>query len=144
MSQTIDGVPQRLVLGCYVDDLFTLYSHDGAGSLYERFTSDLASRWNVEDEGPISDLLNVNISSADGCVTLKQEKYITHLVHTYLPDGVPLSFHKTQAPAADDLPALVEEALRTKPERTIAETEHAARRCLRSRPPVPRDELPYA
>eukprot|EP00965_Chrysotila_dentata_P087423 2886402-Pleurochrysis_carterae.AAC.1 len=50
----------------WVDDLFTLYSHDGPNSLYERFTSDLASRWNVEDEGPISDLLNVDISAADG------------------------------------------------------------------------------
>eukprot|EP00965_Chrysotila_dentata_P052000 1726090-Pleurochrysis_carterae.AAC.1 len=58
LSKEVDGVTQRLILGCYVDDLFTLYSHDGDGSLYQRFTADLASRWNVEDEGPISDLLN--------------------------------------------------------------------------------------
>eukprot|EP00965_Chrysotila_dentata_P004041 131092-Pleurochrysis_carterae.AAC.1 len=106
LSKDVDGVTQRLILGCYVDDLFTLYSHDGDGSLYQRFTTDLASRWNVEDEGPISDLLNVDISAESDCVTLRQEKYITHLVETYLPDGVPLTFHKTQAPAADDLPSL--------------------------------------
>eukprot|EP00965_Chrysotila_dentata_P113900 3765808-Pleurochrysis_carterae.AAC.1 len=52
LSKDVDGVTQRLILGCYVDDLFTLYSHDGDGSLYQRFTADLASRWNVEDEGP--------------------------------------------------------------------------------------------
>eukprot|EP00965_Chrysotila_dentata_P057634 1911081-Pleurochrysis_carterae.AAC.1 len=60
-------------------DLFTLYSHDGDGSLYQRFTADLASRWNVEDEGPVSDLLSVDISTESDCVTLRQEKYITHL-----------------------------------------------------------------
>eukprot|EP00965_Chrysotila_dentata_P044821 1489324-Pleurochrysis_carterae.AAC.1 len=58
LSRDIKGVTHRLILGCYVDDLFTLYSHDGAGSLYEDFTSALSARWNVEDEGPISDLLN--------------------------------------------------------------------------------------
>eukprot|EP00965_Chrysotila_dentata_P120596 3987941-Pleurochrysis_carterae.AAC.1 len=51
-QREVNGVIQRLIIGCYVDDLFTLYSDDGAGSLYETFTSDLAARWNVEDEGP--------------------------------------------------------------------------------------------
>eukprot|EP00965_Chrysotila_dentata_P105438 3482160-Pleurochrysis_carterae.AAC.1 len=62
LTRTIEGVDQRLILGCYVDDLFTLYSHSGPGSLYDSFTTDLATRWNVEDEGPVSDLLNVDIS----------------------------------------------------------------------------------
>eukprot|EP00965_Chrysotila_dentata_P054455 1806516-Pleurochrysis_carterae.AAC.1 len=79
MTKTIDGTEQRLTLGCYVDDLFTLYSHDGKGSLYADFTDALTHRWNVKDEGPVSDLLNVDIavSSADVCLT--QEKYIAHL-----------------------------------------------------------------
>eukprot|EP00965_Chrysotila_dentata_P237288 6201812-Pleurochrysis_carterae.AAC.3 len=82
-------------------------SHDGPDSLYERFTTDLAARWNIEDEGPVSDLLNVDISMDADSVILKQEKYINqHLVETYLPDGVPLSFHKTQAPDAENWPAL--------------------------------------
>eukprot|EP00965_Chrysotila_dentata_P160292 5292957-Pleurochrysis_carterae.AAC.1 len=33
---------------------------------------------------------------------------------TYAPDGVPASFHKSQAPASDDLPSLVEAALAAK------------------------------
>eukprot|EP00965_Chrysotila_dentata_P042900 1424574-Pleurochrysis_carterae.AAC.1 len=74
MTRTISGVDHRLVLGCYVDDLFTLYSHEGAGSLYA-----LTKRWNVEDEGPVSDLLNVDITTHADCVELKQEKYIAHL-----------------------------------------------------------------
>eukprot|EP00965_Chrysotila_dentata_P184746 6098906-Pleurochrysis_carterae.AAC.1 len=27
-ERTVDGVTQRVILGCYVDDLFTLYTHD--------------------------------------------------------------------------------------------------------------------
>eukprot|EP00965_Chrysotila_dentata_P002519 81550-Pleurochrysis_carterae.AAC.3 len=131
LTKDVDGISQRLIFGCYVEDLFTLYSqHDGVGSLYHRFTSDLASRWNVENEEPISDLLTVDISADADCVTLWQEKCITHLVETYLPDGVPLSFHKTQAAAADDLPSLVNDALRTKPERTIDDTARQAYQAL--------------
>eukprot|EP00965_Chrysotila_dentata_P142068 4695990-Pleurochrysis_carterae.AAC.1 len=54
-ERTVDGVTQRVILGCYVDDLFTLYTHDGEGSLYARFIHDLSHHWNVEDEGPVSD-----------------------------------------------------------------------------------------
>eukprot|EP00965_Chrysotila_dentata_P104199 3441020-Pleurochrysis_carterae.AAC.1 len=79
MTRQIRGETHRLTLGCFVDDLFTLYSHDGEGSLYASFTEALTNRWNVEDEGPVSDLLNVDISATHSCVTLKQEKYIAHL-----------------------------------------------------------------
>eukprot|EP00965_Chrysotila_dentata_P128836 4259826-Pleurochrysis_carterae.AAC.1 len=42
-EREVNNQKQRLIVGCYVDDLFTLYSNDGPGSLYESFTSDLAS-----------------------------------------------------------------------------------------------------
>eukprot|EP00965_Chrysotila_dentata_P185136 6111876-Pleurochrysis_carterae.AAC.1 len=120
MTKTINNAEQRLTLGCYVDDLFTLYSHDGAGSLYNEFVQALTLRWNVEDEGPVYDLLNVDISADESCVTLKQESYISHLVATYLPDGVPLSFQKTRTHASESLPKMVEEALASKPTRNVA------------------------
>eukprot|EP00965_Chrysotila_dentata_P171966 5675075-Pleurochrysis_carterae.AAC.1 len=119
MTRTISGVDHRLVLGCYVDDLFTLYSHEGVGSLCDQFVGAFTKRWNVEDEGPVSDLLNVDITTHADCVELKQEKYIAHLVTTYLPDGVPLAFHKTRVPASETLPKLVEHALLTKPDRAV-------------------------
>eukprot|EP00965_Chrysotila_dentata_P028643 952047-Pleurochrysis_carterae.AAC.1 len=119
MTKTINNVEQRLTLGCYDDDLFTLYSHDGRGSLYDKFVQALTLRWKVKDEGPVSDLLNVDISTDESCVTLKQEKYISHLVATYLPDGVPLSFQKTRTPASESLPKMVEEALASKPTRDV-------------------------
>ena len=54
---------RRLIVGVYVDDCFVLYSHDDQHSLYQRFTSDLQSRWKVDDEGDVSDLLGIEISS---------------------------------------------------------------------------------
>eukprot|EP00965_Chrysotila_dentata_P095805 3166890-Pleurochrysis_carterae.AAC.2 len=42
----------RLILGCYVDDLFILHRDYAEVSLYARFTEALAARWNVADEGP--------------------------------------------------------------------------------------------
>eukprot|EP00965_Chrysotila_dentata_P250520 6209498-Pleurochrysis_carterae.AAC.1 len=86
-TKTIDGAQQSIVIGCYVDDLFVLYSDDSANSLYASFTTALSTRWNVEDEGPVSDLLNVDITMDADCVLLKQEKYIAQLVDTYLPEG---------------------------------------------------------
>eukprot|EP00965_Chrysotila_dentata_P169197 5587607-Pleurochrysis_carterae.AAC.1 len=71
-----DATSERLILGCYVDDLFILHSGDERGSLYARFTDALSGRWNVEDEGPVSDLLNVEITRTDGHVTLSQGNYI--------------------------------------------------------------------
>eukprot|EP00965_Chrysotila_dentata_P054969 1824805-Pleurochrysis_carterae.AAC.1 len=82
---------EKLILGCYVDDLFILHRDDKPGSLYAKFTEALASRWNVEDEGPVSDLLNVEIARHAQHVTLSQAGYITHMVETFLPDGVPTS-----------------------------------------------------
>eukprot|EP00965_Chrysotila_dentata_P038702 1285272-Pleurochrysis_carterae.AAC.1 len=58
---------EQLILGCYVDDLFVLHHSDAPGLLYANFTDALAARWNVEDEGPVSDLLNVEIQRRDRC-----------------------------------------------------------------------------
>eukprot|EP00965_Chrysotila_dentata_P112032 3704626-Pleurochrysis_carterae.AAC.1 len=49
-ERIVEDTPQKLIIGCYVDDLFVLYSDDGPSSLYSAFTTALASRWNVEDE----------------------------------------------------------------------------------------------
>eukprot|EP00965_Chrysotila_dentata_P121609 4020175-Pleurochrysis_carterae.AAC.5 len=88
MTKLVDGVKQRLALGCYIDDLFTLYTHDGPSSPYSEFVDALTHRWNGEDKGPVLDLLNVlDIITDESCVVLKQERYIPHLsLHTYLAD----------------------------------------------------------
>eukprot|EP00965_Chrysotila_dentata_P151361 5003005-Pleurochrysis_carterae.AAC.2 len=63
-------------------------------------------------------LTSLDITADSSSVSLTQEKYIAHLVSTYLPDGVPLAFHKTRAPASETLPKLIEQALLTKPSRS--------------------------
>ena len=68
-----------------------LSSHNDEYSLYHQFTSDLSKRWDVEDEGEVTDLLSVEISCEDEHVVLRQAGYISKLLATYAPDGVPAS-----------------------------------------------------
>ena len=99
---------ETLVIGCYVDDLFILYSHDDSSSLYTEFTKQLNTDWSAEDEGEVTDLLNVEISSNDGAVELRQSSYITSMVEDHLidgqpPDGVAFSSKSTRVPAGIEL-----------------------------------------
>ena len=82
-----------LVVGCYVDDLFVLHNCSDEYSLYTKFTTDLGKRWDVDDEGDVSDLLNVEIERSDTGVTLRQTGYIEKLASKWLPDrGRPIQF----------------------------------------------------
>ena len=87
--QTPAGPRKEIFLvGCYVDDLFVLYSHDDEHSLYHQFTKSLQDRWDVDDEGPVSDLLNIEIQRDGAKVVLKQTAYIEKMTREWLPDGV--------------------------------------------------------
>ena len=100
-----------LLVGCYVDDLFILYNSGDEHSLYHRFTTDLQQRWSVDDEGEVSDLLNVEIHRVDGGVELRQTAYIEKLVKEWLPNGIPATVHMNAAPHTESLPDLVLQAL---------------------------------
>ena len=103
-----------------MDDLYILSSHTDEHSLYHRFTTDMQERWDVEDEGEVSDLLSVEITKSDGHISLTQGAYIDKLMNNYAPDGVPiapfggkmaLSNHPTSRTPADEcLPELVRAA----------------------------------
>ena len=111
---------EKLYLGCYVDDLAIAYDSDAEGSLYSDFVRALQA-WKVEDEGEMHDLLGVEFSNADGVVEMKQTAYITKLVNTYLPDGVPESFQSNKRPCNSDLAQLVADALSSDEERSASE-----------------------
>ena len=108
---------ELLLVGCYVDDLFILSSHNDEHSLYHQFTRDLSKRWDVEDEGEVTDLLSVEISREEDHVVLRQSNYISKLLATYAPNGIPtsafgstypLSSHQSsRAPADAGLPKRV-------------------------------------
>ena len=103
-----------LILGCYVDDLFILPSSSDEHSLYTAFIAALEKRWNIEDEGEVSDLLNVEITRDARGVHLRQASYIDRLLATYLPDGIPDSFRACMPPAGPELPDLAERAVLSK------------------------------
>ena len=90
--KTPQGVRREtLFVGCYVDDLFILSSHRDEHSLYSQFTGSLSERWDVEDEGEVTDLLSVEIIRDQDDIVLRQSSYITKLLNTYAPDGIPAS-----------------------------------------------------
>jgi len=113
--RTVDGVKchERLIVGCYVDDLYVLASHRDAGSLYAEFTSALQKRWEVEDEGEVSDLLGVEISSeAEGSIVeLRQTAYIEKMANTWFTDGVPSTVQSNKTPCDSDLAQHVADSL---------------------------------
>ena len=86
---------ETLALGLYVDNLQIVHSvqldADGngpAGSAYAWFTDKLAADWQVVDEGPMTDLLGIEVDYlADGSIKLHQESYVNKLVERFLPDG---------------------------------------------------------
>ena len=102
---------ERLIVGCYVDDLYILSSHRDAGSLYDTFISDLQARWDVEDEGDVSDLLGVEIAAVEGGVKLKQTAYIEKMCNAWFPNGVPNTIQSNQTPCDKDLAQLVCDAV---------------------------------
>eukprot|EP00965_Chrysotila_dentata_P016299 538880-Pleurochrysis_carterae.AAC.1 len=112
----------KLVVGCYVDDLFVLYSSDDSGSLYSEFSAALVERWRVEDEGEVSDLLNVDITVEGNDVVLRQASYIQQLISAHAPQGIPATFQHNHAPAQPDLPSLIEQAVSTRDQRPKDET----------------------
>ena len=100
-----------LLVGAYVDDLCILYSRDDEHSLYHKFTRDLQSRWAVEDEGDVSDLLGIDISVENNNVCLRQSSYIERLACEFFANGIPPSMQKNTLPYLPNLPQQVLEAL---------------------------------
>ena len=54
-----------------------VYLHDDEHSLYRAFISALETRWNVEDEGELTDLLGIEFTREDGAIELRQTKYMS-------------------------------------------------------------------
>ena len=111
-----DSRDETVIIGCYVDDLFILYSHDDDSSIYKEFTTNLTKDWKAEDEGEVTDLLNVEISADDGVVELRQTNYIesmaaTHLLDNQPPNSPPFSSKQARVPAGPELVQNVADAV---------------------------------
>ena len=102
-----EGTGEILVIGVYVDNLQIVHSaklgDDGRAidkqSFYHRFTTELEKDWDVLDEGPMVDLLGVQVRrNADSSITLHQEAYIDKLCEKFAPDGIDPKIANTELP----------------------------------------------
>ena len=93
-----------------MDDLFILYNNSDEFSLYTQFTKALNEKWDVDDEGDVSDLLNIEIVRGERHVLLRQTAYIEKMCTQWLPNGPPSHVQMNSTPHTDDLPALVLDA----------------------------------
>ena len=96
---------ELVIIGCYVDDIACLHSHDDKHSLYHHFITSLQKSWEVEDEGDISDLLGVQIDRGKDQVTMTQTAYIDRMMSTWCPEGIPKEnlSKATKTPSGEDL-----------------------------------------
>ena len=102
---------QKLVLGCYVDDLCILYDSSAAGSLYASFTKALVERWKVEDEGDLHDLLGIQFDFQGEYLTMRQTVYIEKMCADFFPDGIPDACQAGRTPCDHTLPLQLVDAL---------------------------------
>ena len=102
---------ERIHVGVYVDDLAIVYGRDDEHSLYRSFVSALETRWKVEDEGELTDLLGIEFERSKHTMELKQTKYIEKLAAEHFPDGIPTTAQQNKVPCDRDLPAMVNIAL---------------------------------
>ena len=110
---------ETIRVGIYVDNLQIVHSAelDDAGRgpdgcYYNDFVDALAGRWEVVDEGPMEDLLGIEIEYlADGSIKLHQEKYIKKIVERFLPDGPLPNVQAKSLPYSDNFLSIINDAL---------------------------------
>ena len=109
-----------LTMGVYVDNLQLVHSvalgADGRGPegcAYNKFIDALTARWDVTDEGPMEDLLGIEVDyNGDGSITLHQRRYIEKLVSRFLTkEQANKAQSKTAVPYSEDFLSHVNESL---------------------------------
>ena len=108
-----------VTIGLYVDNLQIVHSVEldskgrgPRGCEYNRFMDALASDWSVTDEGPMDDLLGIEIQrNKNGSITLHQRKYIEKLVARFLPHGPSNRVQNNSMPYSQDFSQHIANAL---------------------------------
>ena len=108
---------ETIIIGCYVDDIMIL--HHEHSSSFTSFRDNFFTKWDAEDEGNMTDLLNVQIQrNDDGSITLHQSPYIDKMIERFFPDGPPTSLQATQTPSTPELAQSVLDASLSTPDIT--------------------------
>ena len=84
-----------ITVGVYVNNLQIVHSaklnssgRGPAGCAYKKFMDQLTLDWEVTDEGPMDDLLGIEIDYLDnGSIKLHQTSYINKIVSRFMSDG---------------------------------------------------------
>ena len=108
-----------LKVGVYVDNLQIVHSVSlGAsgrgpeGCAYNSFMDKLSSDWDVTDEGPMEDLLGIEVEyNADGSIKLHQRKYIEKIVERFLPNGPLEKCQRNSLPHSEEFLQRINDAL---------------------------------
>ena len=109
---------ETFAIRIYVDNLQIVHSAklDDKGeainsdSFYAKFVKQLRKEWDIVDEGPMHDLLGIEIEyRKDGGITLHQNKYIDTMLKRFYPEGVPRA-NKNPLPYTPELRKRVFEA----------------------------------
>ena len=104
---------ETLIVGVYVDiSSFFSRTPTPGPSTFGSSKFLVTKRWDVEDEGAVSGLLNVEITrSNSGHVTLRQTAYIDKLIATHAPEGVPSTSQRNKTPCDPTLAQSVLDAV---------------------------------
>ena len=110
---------ERLVIGCYVDNLQIVHSavldangRGPHGCVYNSFLDAINRDWKVVDEGPMEDLLGIEIDYLeDGSIKLHQERYVKKVVERFLPDGPSARTQRGSLPYSEDFLSRINDSL---------------------------------
>ena len=111
---------ETFVLGCYVDNFQIAHSAEldahgvptDKSSFYYRFHESLMRDWDVVDEGPMVDLLGIEVLyHGNGAITLHQQKYVEKLLARFLPSGAPKHIRRSTLPYSKQFEKRLETAL---------------------------------
>jgi hypothetical protein len=113
-----------ITIGVYVDNLQIVHSAvleaDGrgpAGCAYNSFMDSLARDWDITDEGPMEDLLGIEVDYlADGAIKLHQTSYVKKLVERFLPHGPLEKVQRGSLPYSSDFLRHIADALALPPD----------------------------
>ena len=108
-----------LTIGVYVDNLQIVHSvtidADGRGPegcAYNSLMDALVKDWDVVDEGPMEDLLGIEVDYLnDGAIKLHQTTYVRKMVERFLPNGPLAGTQRNSLPYSSDFLKHVADAL---------------------------------
>jgi hypothetical protein len=113
-----------ITIGVYVDNLQIVHSavldangRGPAGCAYNTFMDSLARDWDITDEGPMEDLLGIEVDYlTDGAIKLHQTSYVKKLIERFLPHGPLEKVQRGSLPYSSDFLKHIADALSLPPE----------------------------